>query len=398
MLFNINQYTDTFAEIESYDENIIIEEIVDGLDLPTSMLFIDENNIIVLEKDTGFVKLVKNGQLENDPIYQVKVNNISERGLLGITKLIHHDETSIYLYYTEDQINNVKNVIYKFKWDGRTLVDKNKVIELPAGNPGLDHNGGKIKIGPDNYLYAVIGDLYHIGNLQNYKNGNVPDDTSVILRIDPITGSPAYDNPFIDKNHEDISLDKYFAYGIRSSFGIGFDHISKKLWMTENGPTHFDEINLVEPGFNSGWMEIIGPASKQDKQELEDILVNFKGSKYSDPEYSWKDPIGVTDIEFLNSDKFGEKYNHGMFVSDINNGNIYFFELNADRNAIKINTENTKDLVADNDEEASSNILISGFNGITDLETGPDGNLYVLSFGDGKIFKISYMKENKLTI
>ena len=66
-----------------------------------------------------------------------------------------------------------------------------------------------------------------------------------------------------------------------------------------------------------------------------------------------------------------------MFVGDINNGNIYFFELNADRDAIKIHTENTKDLVADNYEEMSSNILISGFNGITDLETGPDGNLYV---------------------
>ncbi|MGD1834124.1 MAG: PQQ-dependent sugar dehydrogenase [Nitrososphaeraceae archaeon] len=390
ILYSVHEYANVIAEINSYDENIIIQEIVDGLDSPTSMLFIDEKNIIVLEKETGFVKLVKDEQLQDEPIYQVKVNDKSERGLLGITKLIQGNETLIYLYYTEEQNKNIKNTIYMLKWDGKTLLDENQIIELP-GEPGPNHNGGKIKIGPDNYLYAVIGDLNHRGKLQNFRDGNEPDDTGVILRIDPKNGSSVNDNPFIDKNNKEEFLDKYYAYGIRNSFGMEFDHITNKLWITENGPGKYDEINLVEPGFNSGWIEIMGPISDQDKQELDEILVNFKGSKYSDPEYSWKETIGVTDIEFLDSNKFGDKYNDGMFVGDINNGNIYFFELNDDRNMIKINNEDTKDLVADNDMEASSNILVTGFNGITDLETGPDGNLYVLSFDDGKIFKISYM-------
>ena len=391
-IHSINYYTNIYAEIERYDENIIIQEITDGLDSPTSMLFIDNDNIIVLEKETGLIKLIKNGQLIDEPVYQIEVNDKSERGLLGITKLIQNDEILIYLYYTENQKNDIKNVISMFKWDGSMLQDESRIIELP-GEPGPNHNGGKIKIGPDNNLYAVIGDLNHRGKLQNVRDGEDPDDTGVILRIDPINKNAVYDNPFIDENKADPFLDKYFAYGIRNSFGIGFDHITKNLWMTENGPGKYDEINLVESGFNSGWREIMGPVNEQDKEKLDEILVNFKGSKYSDPEYSWKEPIGITDIEFLNSDNFDGKYNHGMFVGDIKNGNIYFFELNQDRNAIKINNEDIKDLVADNDREALSNILITGFNGITDLETGPDGNLYVLTFKDGKIFKISYMNK-----
>ena len=48
-------------------------------------------------------------------------------------------------------------------------------------------------------------------------------------------------------------LDKYFAYGLRNSFTIAFDPITGRLWDAENGPEYGDEINLVQPGFNSGW-------------------------------------------------------------------------------------------------------------------------------------------------
>ena len=88
-----------------------------------------------------------------------------------------------------------------FKWDGSMFLDESKIIELP-GEPGPNHNGGKIKIGPDNYLYAVIGDLNHRGELQNVRDGEDPDDTGVILRMDPINKNAVYDNPFVDENRD----------------------------------------------------------------------------------------------------------------------------------------------------------------------------------------------------
>jgi aldose sugar dehydrogenase len=112
-------------------------------------------------------------------------------------------------------------------------------------------------IGPDNYLYAVIGDLNHRGKLQNIIDGSDPDDTSVIFRVRPDDGSAAMDNPFI--NDPNVEMHKYYAYGIRNSFRIAFDPMTGNLWQTENGPGAYDEI--IKPGFNSGWIKLMGPLS-----------------------------------------------------------------------------------------------------------------------------------------
>lgn len=159
------------------------------------------------------------------------------------------------------------------------------------------------------------------------------------------------------------------------------------LWDTENGEDVYDEINLVTPGFNSGWKLVMGPISNSGISESQ--LVNFEGSKYSDPTLSFKDPIGITDIEFLDSNKLGDKYTNSVFVGDINNGNLYFFQMNEERNGFNLDSPGLDDKVVDNDQELDSVVLGTGFGGITDIETGPDGYLYVLSYEDGVIYKIS---------
>ncbi len=71
------------------------------------------------------------------------------------------------------------------------------ILDLPV-LPGENHNGGKLIVDSENrLLYAVIGDLNRKGTLQNFKNGSLPDDTSVIVRINP-DGSPALGNPFLE--------------------------------------------------------------------------------------------------------------------------------------------------------------------------------------------------------
>ena len=71
-------------------------------------------------------------------------------------------------------------------------------------------------------------------------------------------------------------LSMYYAYGIRNSFGMDFDPISGNLWDTENGPGNSDEINLVLPGFNSGWQEVMGIAAMEEGSDPAD-LVDFGG-------------------------------------------------------------------------------------------------------------------------
>jgi aldose sugar dehydrogenase len=376
-----------YAQPSVSDTSLNIEAAIDGLSSPTSMVFLD-NNILVLEKE-GSVRLVSDGVLQEEPVLQVPVNTESERGVLGVA--FEKDSNSVFLYYTE--ADPLRNRIYKYQWNGQSLVNPTLLLDLP-GEPGPNHDGGKIVIGPDGYLYAVIGDLNHDGQLQNFPDGPPPDDTSVILRVNLEDGSAAPDNPFA--NSGDDALSKYYAYGIRNSFGMDFDPVTGNLWDTENGPASYDETNLVRPGFNSGWQTVMGPISLSG--DTEEDLVNFPGSHYADPLFSWAEPPAVTDIEFLDSSNLGNRYANNIFVGDINNGNLYFFEVNENRNAIQLDAAQQEsglsDLVVDNEEELSAITFGSGFGGITDIETGADGFLYVLSYDDGIIYRISPTSTN----
>ena len=373
------------------DPNIMPEIFIEGLSSPTSMAFIDSNNILVLEK-TGSVRLISNGILQEEPVLNVPVNTQSERGLLGIATL--EDDNAVFLYFTESG-ETLRNRVYRYNWNGEALVNPTLILDLPA-IPGPNHNAGKLVIGPDQYLYAIIGDLNHDGKLQNFLNGPEPDDTGVIFKVNPNDGSAAPNNPFV--NSGDSVLSRYYAYGIRNSFGLAVDPVTNMLWDTENGPSEYDEVNLVRPGFNSGWQTVMGPISRSG--ESVDALVSFKGSQYIDPVFSWKIPPAITDIEFLHSSKLGDKYANNIFVGDNNNGNVYYLEVNEDRTGLKFDASQTGliDLVVDNEEELSAIVFGSGFGSITDIATDPDGFLYILSFDDGIIYRIIPSSNNNQVV
>ena len=386
------QFPIVFAQSVN-DQNLNVESFVEGLNSPTSMAFLDNKNILVLEKN-GLVRLVSNGQLQSQPVLEVSVNTQSERGLLGIAvqesnsidnSSIHNVNTkNVFLYYTEaGEDGELQNRVYKYTWNGQALENPVLLLDLPA-IPGPNHDGGKLMIGPDNYLYGVIGDLNHDGMLQNFPEGASPDDTGIIFRINPLDGTIVPGNPFLTDPNDPTS--KYFAYGIRNSFGLTFDPVSKNIWDTENGPASNDEINIVAPGFNSGWQTVMGPISSSGNSE--DELVRLEGSHYADPILTWLDPPALTDIEFLNSTSLGETYTNNVFIGDNNNGNLYYFEVNPERNGFIL--DSVSDLVVDNEQEQSSIVFGNGFGSITDLVTGPsDGFLYVLSFDNGIIYRIA---------
>jgi glucose/arabinose dehydrogenase len=252
----------------------------------------------------------------------------------------------------------------------------------------------------------MIGDLdHHTTKAENYEDGPPPDGTGGILAFD--AEGNALPNPVLvggesngeneeeeeedEEEQEDIGmLPYYFAYGLRNGFGMAFDPVTGYIWDTENGPEEFDEINLVLPGFNSGWATIHGPASAPENEgaDIEDDLEDFGGTgQYSDPEFAWQNTVGVTGIKFLNSTALGEDYLNDVFVGDINNGRIYHFDLNQDRTGLMLEGA-LEDGVADNVGELGAVIFGTGFRSISDIEVGPDGYLYILLYGPGKIYRI----------
>jgi aldose sugar dehydrogenase len=371
------------------DSSLSVTEVASGLSFPTTMAFIGSNDILVLQKNDGKVRRVIGGVLQSSAVLDVAVDGNNERGLLGIA--VHPNfPTSpfVYLYYTESNTGSdssgaaAANRVYRYTWNGSTLGSPLLIADLPVTD-GPNHNGGVITFGPDGKLYIIIGDLNRNGQLQNFSGGPAPDDTSVILRLND-DGSIPSDNPFFSQGG---NVAKYYAYGIRNSFGMAFDPVTNKLWMTENGPNSFDEINLVDAGFNSGWEKLMGPDAR-NANNLTDLF-SLSGSHYADPKFSWLNTVAPTAIVFLDSTSLGASYQDDAFVGDINNGNLYHFRPNAARDGFLFSGAGLVDLVADNNAELDETIIGTEFAGITDLKIGPDGRLYVVSFGDGKIYAIS---------
>jgi plastocyanin len=217
----------------------------------------------------------------------------------------------------------------------------------------------------------------------------MPDGSSSILRFTP-NGDPVDGGGLLGDTHP---LDKYYAYGIRNSFGIAHDPITGNIWMTDNGARCCDEINIVRPGFNGGWNKIMGTSSFKEAFNSTNLEFFNGTGKYYDPIFEWFISIGVTDLVFIPSDKLGKEYEGNLFVGDINSGYLYRFILNENRTGLLLN-DSLSDGVASNDIEKLEAALgkMNG-GGITDLEIGPDGLVYIVS-SNGKIMRLESIDTN----
>ncbi|MBA2732140.1 MAG: PQQ-dependent sugar dehydrogenase, partial [Acidobacteria bacterium] len=439
------------------DQNLSVKTIVSGLNQPTSMAFLDAKEFLILERATGKVQRVFNGQLQTTAV-DLAVNSASERGLLGIALHPNFPTTPyVYLYWTEsstgmdtsniDEVPLLGNRVDRFVWNGATLtLDRNlirlRALQMDAGQPSRgNHNGGVLRFGPDNKLYILMGDNGRRGLLQNITSGGpVPDDqfggpepddahlTGVILRLND-DGSTPIDNPFFNANaglsgQAAANIKKIYAYGVRNSFGMAFDPQSGNLWTQENGDDAFDEINRVTAGFNGGWIQVMGPSSRVAQYKSIETgrpgglqqnrwsptliadtpaqalsrLYSIPGSQYREPEFSWKYAVAPSPIGFVKGTSLGAQFEGDLFVgasrTTLYNGYLFRMRLSGDRLRIAMSDPRLQDTVADNldkfDITESESLLIGkNFGVTTDIQTGPDGNLYIVSLSNGAVYQIT---------
>jgi glucose/arabinose dehydrogenase len=231
------------------------------------------------------------------------------------------------------------------------------------------------------------------------------------------------------------NIQKIFVYGIRNSFGMAFDPESGNLWFQENGEDAFDELNRAEPGMNSGWIQIIGPAERlaeykqiettslhhEDFPNLQQLrwpperiadtpaealsrLFRLPGSHYSDPEFSWKHVLAPAGIGFMNGRGIGPQFSGDLFVGfsvpEPLGGPLFHFNLTGNRRKIGVDDPRLDDRVADNltfheMTESESLLIGTNFGIITDVQTGPNGNLFVISLSDGNVYEIFNRRGNR---
>src|SRR6185369_10256954 len=124
----------------------------------------------------------------------------------------------VFLYYTS--ANPTETHIDRFTWDGSSLVFASRLRTLPGG--GSIHQGGNIQVGPDNRVYAIIGEnVGGSGPLTINNPGTTVSERGVILRMNRDGSAPA-DNPFSAQ----AGWEGIYGYGIRNSFGLAFDPLT----------------------------------------------------------------------------------------------------------------------------------------------------------------------------
>jgi glucose/arabinose dehydrogenase len=416
-IINAQNQNQTIVGPSLTDRDLRVELVARDFDFPTSIEFLGKDDFLLLEKNTGDIYRILNGNVTG-PLIHIDVSQKDERGLLGIAILkndnLNKDKTFVFLYYTlctkdhsKSKFRDCGNYVYRYRFEteNNTLTDPKLILSLPA-LPGPSHNGGVLELDKHKNLYVTVGDLQPTNFIQNqsvfntksqnFINGTDPDGRAGILRLTK-DGKPIGHGIIGDK----YPINLYFAYGIKNSFGISFDPLTGNLWDTENGPQFGDEINLVKPGFNSGWEKVQGIWKLNQTREKDGILsksskevkfVNFNGKgKYSNPEFVWDKTVAPTSLIFLDSDKLGKKYKNDIFVGSAKNGRIYDFNLKENRKSLSL-SGNLTDLVLNKKDSSSKIIFGEGFGIITDLEVGPDGYLYVVSgfrkTDEGSVYRI----------
>jgi glucose/arabinose dehydrogenase len=462
------------------DPNLAVRTAASGFVTPVNLAFIGPGDMFVLEKNTGKVQRVVNGVLQG-AVLDLAVNSNSERGLLGIA--LHPGfatNGAVYLYWTctapapsdptmpsqrecadtpqlgadDGNVLNVPllgNRVDRFLWNGSSLTFDLNLIKLRAfqndatnAAPRGNHDGGVIRFGPDGKLYIQMGDTGRRGQMQNLENGpfgpGQPDDqfggpepddahmTGVILRLNDDGTAPA-DNPFFAHGatvggEVGANIQKIFAYGIRNGFGMDFDPVSGALWEQENGDDSFSELNRVEPGLNSGWVQIMGPVDRiAQYKEIETSpqffglqqnrwpptniadtpaqalasLFELPGSRYKAPEFSWKFEVAPGGIAFVVGRGLGPQYENDLIMGgarpSLRGGHLFHFNLTGNRRRIAVDDPRLEDRVADNlakfeITESESLLFGENFGTVTDIRTGPNGNLFLVSIDHGRVYEI----------
>lgn len=217
-----------------------------GWTVPWGLSWLPDGSALIGERDSAkLFRLTRNGEKTfigtvPEATARGSLTVDANDGVLGIAvSPCWEEDHYIYVMHTAEEGNR----IVRMKYDGSTLSDYH--VLLGGIQKSLIHNGGRLKFGPDGYLYATTGDANVSATAQDKNSLN-----GKILRL-TTDGKPAPGNPF----------DSYvYSYGHRNAQGLTWDP-QGRLWESELGQDTYDEINLIEPGKNYGWPTCEGPCT-----------------------------------------------------------------------------------------------------------------------------------------
>lgn len=308
-----------------------------------------------------------------------KVESGGEKGLLGLA--FHPDyKNNGYFYVNYTRRGPLETVIARFtvsKDDPGKADAGSEVVLLTYKQPFSNHNGGKIAFGKDGYLYISAGDGGSGGDPKN----NGQDRTSLLgkimrIDVDNRTGKLNYsipqDNPY--KGNKEGFREEIYAYGLRNVWKFSFDSKTGRLWAGDVGQNSREEVSIIDKGGNYGWKMMEGMVCYTGRN-IENNE-NCNKATYIKPvhEYMHADGLGqsVTGGYVYRGKKMPELVGQYIY-GDYTSGKIWALKQNADGTV-------SNELLGDMDGQISS------------FGEDKDKELYICSYGDGRIFQLTAAK------
>jgi glucose/arabinose dehydrogenase len=329
--------------------------IASGLQRPTAMQFAPDGRLFVCEQG-GRLRVIKDGSLLPDPFVTLTVSSSGERGLLGVAfDPAFSSNHFVYLYYTATT-PAVHNRISRFTANGDTALAGSEVVifELDDLSSATNHNGGALAFGPDDKLYAAVGENANSANAQVMTNL-----LGKMLRINRDGSIPA-DNPFYaSASGRNRAI---WALGLRNPFTFAFNPAGTQLFINDVGQDTWEEINDGIAAANYGWPQTEGSTTDP----------RYVGPRYA---YGHLGACAITGGAFYSplTAQFPGDYSGDYFFADYCGGWIRRLDPSAGN---------------------SVTTFATGIAAPVDLKVADDGSLYYLARGSGTttgiVYRIAY--------
>ncbi|HZP81651.1 MAG TPA: PQQ-dependent sugar dehydrogenase [Chthonomonadaceae bacterium] len=345
------------AQTNALPPGFVEEIVVSRLARPTAMAFAPDGRIFICEQQTGKVRVFHNGQLTD--FVTLNVSSNSERGVLGIAFDPRFALNGyVYIYYTTNENSldppaTPKNRVSRFTAVGDVAAAGSETILLDnipsdAGN----HNGGCLRIGPDDKLYVATGD----GGSNHQNSQNLGNLAGKILRLN-LDGSVPDDNPFANQTGKRGEI---YCYGLRNPFRFCFRPGTNTLYIGDVGETTWEEVDVGQPGGNYGWPNSEGPD-------------NVSG--YLAPLYYYNhngQAAAITGGCFLEGKNYPPYYRGSYFFGDYVQGFLRRLVVTAENQLVQA-------------------LDFGPADSPVDFAQGPDGDLYYVSILSGTVRRIRYI-------
>ena len=362
------------GDIQNWDDSVEktkketfrVETFIEGFDIPWGMVFLPNQNLIVSDRN-GSLWLVDYKEKSKTKISGVpNVRYKGQGGLLDVE--IHPDfinNNYIYIGFT-DYLNSKKNrtftSIIRARLKNISLTDQ-KII-YKADDTFYDnstiHYGTRIVFDDKGFLYFSIGDRgkRNQAQLLEYPNGKIHR-----LNAD---GSIPSDNPFFENNN---AIKSIWTYGNRNPQGLAIYPSSSILFETEHGPRGGDELNILSSGKNYGWPEIT-----YGKNYSGTTITKYTHKEgMEQPVIHWTPSIAVCGIDFYDGELFNN-WKNNLLVSSLKFERLYRLEID------------------DDDKVIDQEIIYEAGSRIRDVQTGPEGFIYIALEDPGRIVRFIPIK------